>query len=133
MSTRNSRPNKQTARERLRAEREQQTKTEKVPYSAEGMTALASFTFVRHIDGLRYTFARDGERNGRPAYRRTDGNVWCVRSPTDGWHCEIADGLVTAHPLNSHADEPEPPTTVWRSFKNDRSYLYDLQPLAPEA
>lgn len=32
-----------------------------VPYSAKGMTALASFTFVRHIDGLRYE--RDGEHN----------------------------------------------------------------------
>ncbi|MFD9409676.1 hypothetical protein ACFWBN_22040 [Streptomyces sp. NPDC059989] len=68
------------------------------------MTALASFIFVRHIDGLRHHFERDGERNGRPAYRRTDGNVWCVWSPTDGWHGEIADGLVTAHPVNSHAD-----------------------------
>ncbi|WP_369780643.1 hypothetical protein [Streptomyces sp. R33] len=97
------------------------------------MTALASFTFVRHIDGLRYHFERDGEHNGRPAYRRTDGNVWCVWSPTDGWHCKIADGLVTAHPLNSQADEPEPPATAWRSFKDDRSYLYDLRTLDPEA
>ncbi|MET9377529.1 hypothetical protein ABZX98_25925 [Streptomyces sp. NPDC002992] len=48
------------------------------------MTALTSFTFVRHIDGLRYHFERDGEHNGRPAYRRTDGNVRCVWSPTDG-------------------------------------------------
>lgn len=98
-----------------------------VPYSADGMTTPASFTFVRHIDGLRYHFERYGEHNGRPAYRRTDGNVWCVWSPSDGWHCEIADGLVTAHPLNSHGDEPDPPATVWRSFKDDRSYLYDLR------
>ncbi|EPH43856.1 hypothetical protein STRAU_3059 [Streptomyces aurantiacus JA 4570] len=98
------------------------------------MTTRASFTFVRHIDGLRYHFERDGEHNGRPAYRRTDGNVRCVWWPADGRHCEIADGLVTAHSLNSHADEPAPPpATVWRSFKNDRSYLYDLQALDPEA
>ncbi|MFF3493500.1 hypothetical protein ACFYWS_19325 [Streptomyces sp. NPDC002795] len=97
------------------------------------MTALSSFTFVRHTDGLRYHFERDGERNGRPAYRRTDGNVRCVWSPIDGWRCEIADGLVTAHPLTSHADEPEPPATVWRSFKGDRTYLYDLRILDPEA
>jgi hypothetical protein len=100
------------------------------------MTALTSFTFVRHIDGLRYHFERDGEHNGRPAYRRTDGNVRCVWSPTDGWHCEIGDGLVTAHPahpLNNRADEPEPPATVWRSFKGDRSYLYDLRAHEPEA
>ncbi|WP_200797417.1 hypothetical protein [Streptoalloteichus hindustanus] len=103
------------------------------PYSGEGMTALTSFTFVRHIDGLRYTFERDGERNGRPAYRRADGNVWCVWSPTEGWHCENADGLVTAHPLSGHADGPEPAATVWRSFKNGRSYLYDLRVLGPEA
>ncbi|MFI2261063.1 hypothetical protein OHU45_08020 [Streptomyces tubercidicus] len=57
--------------------------------------------------------------------------MWCVWGPDDGWHCEIADGLVTAHPLNH--DEPEPPATVWRSFKGDRSYLYDLRRLEPEA
>ncbi|WP_326594028.1 hypothetical protein [Streptomyces sp. NBC_01294] len=96
------------------------------------MTALASFTFVRHVDGLRHHFERDGERHGRPAYRRADGNVWCVWSPADGWHCEIAGGLVTAHPLTSHADEPAPPATVWRSFKGDRSYLYDLQTPDPD-
>lgn len=104
-----------------------------VPYSAEGMTALTSFTFVRHIDGLRYYFERAGERNGRPAYSRMDGKVWCVWSSTDDWHCEVPDGLVTAHPLGNHADEPEPPATVWRSFKDDRSYLYDLRALDSEA
>ncbi|MFD0375812.1 hypothetical protein [Streptomyces sp. NPDC127112] len=97
------------------------------------MTALASFTFVRHIDGLRYRFEQDGERNGRPAYRRTDGKVWCVWSPADGWHSEITGNLVTARPLNSFADAPEPPATVWRSFKDDRSYLYDLQTVDAEA
>ncbi|MEU7564833.1 hypothetical protein [Streptomyces fradiae] len=91
------------------------------------MTALESFTFVRHLDGLRHRFVRDGERNGRPAYRRTDGDVRCLWSPAEGWHCEIAGGLVTAHPLDGPADAPEPPATVWRSFKNDRSYLYDLR------
>ncbi|MER5412756.1 MULTISPECIES: hypothetical protein [Streptomyces] len=91
------------------------------------MTAPSSFTFVRRTDGLRHRFDHAGERNGRPAFRRTDGRVWCCWSPTDGWHCEIADGLVTAHPLHSDSDAPEPPATVWRSFKNDRSYLYDLE------
>ncbi|MFB7257029.1 hypothetical protein [Streptomyces nojiriensis] len=91
------------------------------------MSPLSSFTFVRHTDGLSHHFERAGERHGRPAFRRTDGNVWCVWSPTDGWHCEISDGLVTAHPLGGRADGPEPPATVWRSFKNDRSYLYDLR------
>ncbi|MCB8904576.1 MULTISPECIES: hypothetical protein [unclassified Streptomyces] len=94
------------------------------------MTALASFTFVRHTDGLRHRFERDGEHHGRPAYRRTDGNVRCVWSPAEGWHCEIADGLVTARPLNGDAEGTEPPATVWRSFKGDRSYLYDLRPEA---
>ncbi|GAA3171136.1 MULTISPECIES: hypothetical protein [Streptomyces] len=96
------------------------------------MTALASFAFVRHIDGLRYRFTYDSDHYGRPAYRRTDGNVSCLWSPSDGWHCEIAGGLVTAYPLSGRADGPEPPATVWRSFKNDRSYLYDLQPLDPD-
>ncbi|MEU6946087.1 hypothetical protein ABZ957_12775 [Streptomyces sp. NPDC046316] len=90
------------------------------------MTDLPSFAFVRHVDGLRHLFERDGERHGRPAYRRTDGQVRCLWAPGLGWHCEIADGLVTAHPVNSTGDEPEPPATVWRSFKGDRSYLYDL-------
>ncbi|MFD0146625.1 MULTISPECIES: hypothetical protein [unclassified Streptomyces] len=91
-------------------------------------TDHASITFVRHVDGLRHLFARDGEQHGRPAYRRTDGQVRCLWAPGLGWHCEIADGLVTAHPVNGTGDEPEPPATVWRSFKGDRSYLYDLVP-----
>ncbi|MFC8791258.1 hypothetical protein [Streptomyces cinereoruber] len=92
------------------------------------MTALASFSFVRRTDGLRYDFERDGEHHGRPAYRRTDGKVRCVWSTADGWHCEIAGGLVTATPLDGRADGPEPPATGWHSFKDDRSYLYDLRP-----
>lgn len=96
------------------------------------MTALKTFSFVRHVDGLRYHFESDGERNGRPAYRRTDGQVWCVWGPEEGWHCEIAGGLVTAYPVNSLRNEPEPPATVWRSSKNDRSYLYDLRPTEPQ-
>ncbi|MFE4175747.1 hypothetical protein ACFRR7_27530 [Streptomyces sp. NPDC056909] len=92
------------------------------------MTVLVSFIFVRHGDGLRHHFERHGERHGRPAYRRTDGQVWCVWAPGAGWHCETADGLVTGRPLDHHGDEREPPATVWRSFKNDRSYLYDLRP-----
>ncbi|MGY3846959.1 hypothetical protein ACWV2X_17155 [Streptomyces hydrogenans] len=89
--------------------------------------APAALTFVRHLDGLRHRFARAGERNGRPAYRRADGEVWCLWSPTEGWHCAIGDGRVTAHPLDAPADAPRPPATVWRSFKDDRSYLYDLR------
>ncbi|MFI9237093.1 hypothetical protein [Streptomyces sp. NPDC053079] len=96
------------------------------------MTALESFTFVRHNDGLRYHFEHDGDRHGQPAYRRTDGQVWCVWGADEGWHCVIGDGLVTAHPLNSCGNEPEPPATVWRSFKSGRSYLYDLLPAVPQ-
>ncbi|MEU8999299.1 hypothetical protein AB0C95_31495, partial [Streptomyces caniferus] len=44
--------------------------------------------------------------------------------------CVIGVGLVTAHPLAGQgvgSDEAEPPATAWRSFKNDRSYVYDLR------
>ncbi|MDX2296484.1 MULTISPECIES: hypothetical protein [Streptomyces] len=96
--------------------------------------ALLSLVFVRRVDGLRHRFEPAGERDGRPAYRRTDGAVWCVWSRAEGWHCVIAGGLVTAHPRDGRADGPEPPATVWRSFKDDRSYLYDLRVLpAPDA
>ncbi|MFC8078075.1 hypothetical protein ACFUN8_21340 [Streptomyces sp. NPDC057307] len=96
------------------------------------MTALESFTFVRHVDGLRYQFEHHGARHGRPAYLRTDGQVSCLWTPADGWHCET-DGIVTARPLDSHDDETDPPATVWRSFKNDRSYFYDLRHTGAEA
>ncbi|MER6912378.1 hypothetical protein ABT354_11970 [Streptomyces sp. NPDC000594] len=86
-----------------------------------------ALVFVRHVDGLRYDFVRDGERHGRAAYRRADGAVWCLWSPAEGWHCEIAGGLVTAYPLAGHADDADPPLGVWRSFKGDRAYLYDLR------
>ncbi|MFF9342580.1 MULTISPECIES: hypothetical protein [unclassified Streptomyces] len=87
----------------------------------------AAVVFVRRPDGLRHRFEREGERNGRPAYRRTDGHVWCLWSPAEDWHCELADGLLTARPLDAPAGAPHPPATVWRSFKGDRSYLYDLR------
>lgn len=89
-------------------------------------TPPTSLTFDRHLDGLRYHFTREGEHHDRPAYRRTDGQVWCLWSPTDGWHCALPDGLVAAKPLETTTEEPEPPATVWRSFKNGRSYLYDV-------
>ncbi len=97
------------------------------------MTAPPSLAFVRHTDGLRHRFDLAGERDGRPAYRRTDGAVWCVWSAADGWHCVLPDGLVTAHPRDGRADGAAPPATVWHSFKADRSYLYDLQYPAPDA
>ncbi|MGR6998186.1 hypothetical protein ACU686_09025 [Yinghuangia aomiensis] len=56
----------------------------------------------------------------------------CLWSSAEGWHCAIADGLVTAHLADGRADDPEPPATVWRSSKDGRSYLYDLRPLDPE-
>ncbi|MGW6536515.1 hypothetical protein ACWGBV_04140 [Streptomyces sp. NPDC055051] len=96
-------------------------------------TALSAFAFVRHTDGLRHLFTRDGEHHGRAAFRRTDGAVRCVWSPAEGWHCAIGGGLVTAYPLDGRADGPEPPAGVWRSFKSDRSYLYDLRVHDPEA
>ncbi|MBB1252098.1 hypothetical protein H3146_01770 [Streptomyces sp. OF3] len=97
------------------------------------MTAPEFLTFVRHVDGLRYHFERCGERNGRPAYRRSDGNVWCVWSSAEGWHCEGSDGVVNSRPVGSHGGGLAPPATVWRSFKNGRSYLYDVRFPAPEA
>ncbi|MCX5397158.1 hypothetical protein [Streptomyces sp. NBC_00102] len=95
--------------------------------------STSALTFVRHLDDLRYEFERHGERHGRPAYRRTDGQVWCCWSPAEGWHCESAEGVVNSRPHGKcDADAPEPPATVWRSFKNDRSYLYDLRFAAPD-
>ncbi|MBQ0828398.1 hypothetical protein [Streptomyces tagetis] len=90
------------------------------------MTTPTTLTFVRHTDGLRYDFTRSGTRHGRPAYERTDGRVGCLWSPSEGWHCESADGIISAYPVTGHHDAPEPPATVWRSFKADRSHLYDL-------
>ncbi|WP_225882298.1 hypothetical protein [Streptomyces aureocirculatus] len=68
---------------------------------------------------------------GPPIAEPTDscGAFW---GSEKGWHCEIVGGLVTAYPVNSIGNEPEPPATVWRSFKNDRSYLYDLRPAEPQ-
>lgn len=81
---------------------------------------------MRHVDGLRHLFERDGEHRGRPAYRRTDGQARCRWAPGLGRRRKSAEGLVTAQPVNGTGDEPEPPATVWRSFKGDRSCLYDL-------
>lgn len=97
------------------------------------MTAFASFAFVRHVDRLRHPCERADERHGRPAYRRTDGRVWCLWTPTDGRHREIPDGLVLPSPLTGHDDGPEPPATVWRSFRNDRPYLNGVRPASLES
>ncbi|MCK1795177.1 hypothetical protein MTQ01_03965 [Streptomyces sp. XM4193] len=90
------------------------------------MGPLTTLTFERRLDGLRYRFTRNGEHHGRPAHLRTDGQVLCVWSPADGWHCALPDGTVVAKPLETTGDEAQPPATVWRSFKNGKSYLYDV-------
>ena len=90
------------------------------------------FELVRRADGVRYRFEHDGERNGRPRYRRVDEAVDCCWVPPTGWCTVDRDGVENGWPLVPDVAS-RPVAGAWRSAKAGRSYLYDLVPDEPTA
>ncbi|WP_157117742.1 hypothetical protein [Nocardia vaccinii] len=82
--------------------------------------------FVRRVDGLTYEFVRDGEAHGFPSFKRVDLDVWCRRLPEFGWAVCNAAGAVSSRPFDEAGQGERPPEGVWVSYKDERSYVYDL-------
>lgn len=85
--------------------------------------------FQREIDGLTYSFTRDGERNGKPRWRRADLNLelhW-----TDNWGWVVADETGNLLSLSWEKEKGSqgdtPPDGVWVSRKGSKSYVYSLR------
>lgn len=87
---------------------------------------MPDLLFVRRTDGLTYQFARDGDADGVPSYKRVDLDLWCRRLPDFGWVVSTAAGYVHSRPFDDPGRGDLPPEGVWVSRKGDRSYVYDL-------
>ncbi|MEV7602022.1 hypothetical protein AB0O91_32110 [Kitasatospora sp. NPDC089797] len=64
-----------------------------------------SIAFVRRADGLVYRYRREGEFNGRPAFKRLDLDVWCRWLPGRGWCTVGADGTANGWPLSGRSGQ----------------------------
>jgi hypothetical protein len=94
------------------------------------MSATGHFKFVRRLDGVSYRFELSAPREGYPAWKRADVDLWLTRLPRSGWCVMDARGDITSRPWNVEiADQgKEPPEGEWLSKKGDKSYVYDLVP-----
>jgi hypothetical protein len=89
---------------------------------------VRAVAFRRRIDPTCYRFVHTGEREGYPAWKRVDLDLWVVRRADVGWVVVDAAGAILGRP--SHvlpaAQGDLPPEGDWVSKKGDRSYVYDL-------
>ncbi|WBQ19071.1 hypothetical protein [Sphingobium yanoikuyae] len=85
--------------------------------------------FQRDIDGLIYSFNRDGERNGKPKWRRVDLNLELHWSDNWGWILTDEDGNLLSVSWERGKDQQgnTPPDGVWVSRKGSKSYVYGLR------
>ena len=86
------------------------------------------FEFRRLIDAVVYLFEPAAPREGRPAWKRVDLDLWLAWLPAKGWSVVDAQGVTNSKPWSVElADQgDEPPEGEWLSKKADKSYVYDL-------
>jgi hypothetical protein len=86
------------------------------------------FEFRRRIDAVVYRFEPTAPREGRPAWKRADLDLWLAWLPVNGWCVVDAQGTINSKPWSVElADQGgEPPEGEWLSKKADKSYVYDL-------
>jgi hypothetical protein len=82
----------------------------------------------RRLDGsVVYRFQPAGEWSGKPQWSRADGKVWCRWTETHGWIVVSDTGMAVGAPADPVEGRSErPPTGIWRSWKDDKSYDYSL-------
>ena len=86
------------------------------------------FEFRRRIDGVTYRFEPVDPKEGYPAWKRVDLDVWLTRTRASGWCVVDVNGLIISRPWNVEVanQQSEPPEGEWLSKKADKSYVYDL-------
>lgn len=84
--------------------------------------------FHRRLDGLIYRFRPDAPRNGVPAWKREDLDLWITKTEKLGWVCVDQQRTVLSLPWSiAVSDQGDmPPAGEWVSKKGDKSYVYDL-------
>lgn len=85
--------------------------------------------FQRDIDGLTYSFKPDGERNGKPKWRRIDLDLELHWSDDWGWIVtdEAENLLSLSWDKGRDQQGNTPPDGVWVSRKGSKSYVYSLR------
>jgi hypothetical protein len=83
------------------------------------------FEFRRTTDATVYRFHRDGRHNDRSKWRREDKDLWCL---FDGAGWSVTDGLGArlGWPRDDADSSDDPPSGIWISRKDDKSYEYEL-------
>ena len=95
---------------------------------------MNSFSLIRRCDGHRYEFLQNGRAVGRPAFRRADGDYWITFDPDWGWCARLDDGTLAGLAWGqrpAHQPKSHPPEGLWISYKEGRSYLYDIGEMIP--
>ena|ERR1700691_5571940 len=92
------------------------------------MRSTDGFECRRRIGDVIYRFEPALPREGNPAWKRVDLDLWLTWIREKGWCVVDADGTVNSKPWNVElADQgSEPPEGEWVSRKGDKSYVYDL-------
>lgn len=89
--------------------------------------AQPDFEFRRVDGGAIYPFRYAGERNGKPVWKRSDLDLWCLWVEGTGWAIVDAQGAKLGWPQNPQAAlQALPPPGLWSSRKGDKAYVYEL-------
>jgi hypothetical protein len=86
------------------------------------------FEFRRKIDGVTHRYRPCEFRNGFPAWKREDLDLWLEWSTRHGWVGVNAEGEILCVPwaVALHMQGSEPPAGIWVSRKAEKSYVYDF-------
>ena len=93
------------------------------------MSRHDQFELRRQSDELVYRFDRMNRDDGRPGYKRSDADLWIIRSDEFGWVAiDEVSGVVTGRPLNvaPEGQTDHPPEDDWDSRKGTKFYIYSL-------
>jgi hypothetical protein len=92
------------------------------------MLSTDCFEFRRRIDEVIYRFEPVAPREGHPAWKRVEFDLWLMWIPARGWCVVDAHGVVNSRPWNVELEDQatEPPEGEWLSINGNKSYVYDL-------
>ena len=93
------------------------------------MSRYDQFELRRQSDNLVYRFDKTKREDGRPGYKRSDADLWIMRSDEFGWAgIDPLSGELAMRPWTVAPEEQtdHPPEGDWVSRKGPKSYVYSL-------